>query len=449
MAGREEQMAKAPMLPLIIRMSLPVVAAQLVNLLYGIVDRIFIGHLPGIGAEALAGVGVCGSVLLIVSAFSGLVGGGGGPVAAIALGRGDRERAEKCLGSGFTLLTALALTLTLALTLLARPLLRLAGADDTLMPYALEYLTAYLPGTLFVMLMLGLTPFVNCQGQPKISMAAVTLSALTNLALDPLLMFTFGLGVRGAAMATVIAQAAGCAVVLGFLLSRKASLRLRRKRLRPDWAVLGPMLALGLSPFVMSTTESLVGFTLNSSLAAYGPIYVSALAVMQSGMQLIGVPLNGFNQGAAPVVSYNYGRGDAERVHAAFRVIAAVMVGYNLLMTLAMLCFPRVMAGLFTDSTELIDTVEACTPWFLSGMLIFGLQRACQTMFVALSQPKISLFIAVLRKLILLIPLVLLLRRLMGVTGVYLAESIADATAALLCTAIFAWKYPGMMKKIR
>ncbi|MGN0974811.1 MAG: MATE family efflux transporter, partial [Gemmiger sp.] len=426
----ENRLATAPMLPLILKMALPSVAAQLVNLLYSIVDRIYIGHIPGIGTEALAGVGVTGSIILMISAFSQIVGGGGAPLAAIALGNGDRDRAGRILGNGFVLLlcsTALTTTVT---AWFMRPLLLLIGASPNTIGYATDYLSIYLMGTLFVQLATGLNSFINSQGRPTIAMCSVLIGAFINIVLDPVFIFGFGWGVRGAALATVISQFCSAAWVLRFLCSSEASLRLELRFLRPDPKVLRSILSLGISPFVMSSTESLMGFVLNGSLSVYGDIYVSALTVMQSAMQMISVPLSGFAQGAVPVLSYNYGHRSADRVRQGVRIVMSVMVPVNLALTLLMILFPGQVASLFTKDPELIAVVSEIMPLFMAGMTIFGLQRACQNTFVSLGQAGVSLFIAVLRKLILLIPLALLLPHCfgLGVYGVYAAEAVADAT---------------------
>lgn len=443
----EESLGRQRMLPLIFRMALPSVAAQLINLLYGIVDRIYIGHIPVIGTEALAGVGVTNSVILLISAFSQIVGGGGTSLAAVALGRGDRERADKILGNGFVMLlifTAITVTLTYVFM---EPLLRLTGASDHTIGYAMDFLGVYLIGTLFVQIATGLNGFISCQGRPGVAMASVLIGAALNIVLDPIFIFVCGWGVQGAAGATVIAQLCSAAWVLGFLGSHRASLRIRRACLRPDGRVIRSVLALGVSPFVMASTESLIGFVLNGSLARFGDIYVSALAVMQSAMQAVSVPLSGFAQGVIPVISYNYGHGSPRRVKSCFHITMAVTFSFNFLLVLLFILLPAETARLFTGDAALIAVVRRVMPVFLAGMSIFGLQRTCQNTFVALGQAKVSLFIALLRKVILLVPLALILPRFMGVMGVYAAEAVADGTAAVICTAIFAVLFPKILRR--
>lgn len=443
----EERLGTDRMLPLIFRMALPAVAAQIVNLLYNIVDRIYIGHIPGYGTDALAGIGVTGSIIMLISACSAFVGGGGAPLAAIALGRGDRDRAEKLLGNGFTLLLIFSVLFSVGVYLYMEPLLYLIGASERTIGYAVDYLSIYLLGTVFVQLAVGLNPFINTQGRPRIAMASVVIGAVFNIVLDPLFIFTFNMGVKGAAVATVISQAVCAVWVVGFLLSEKATMRLHWKNIRPESHIMLAILGLGISPFIMSSTESLVGFVLNSSLVRFGDLYVSALAIMQSAMLFVSVPLIGFSQGFVPVVGYNYGHGDNGRVKECFRIVVKVMFFFNLLLVLFMILFPEVVAGVFTDDARLIAVVGESMPLFLSGMTIFGLQRACQNMFVALGQAKLSVFIALLRKVILLIPLVLLLSCFVGLQGVFIAEAVSDALAAILCTAIFAYQFPRILRR--
>ena len=444
----DERLGTERMLPLVFKMALPSVAAQLVNLLYGIIDKIYIGHIPGVGGEALAGVGITTSVILFISAFSSLVGGGGSPLAAIQLGKGDREAAGRILNNGFVMLLFFALVCTTVPYLAMEPILNLAGADASTMPYSKDYLSIYLIGTVFVMISTGLNMFISCQGRPGVAMMSVVIGAVLNTALDPLFIFAFGLGVKGAAIATVISQTVSAVWVLSFLFSKKAQLRLDFKMMRPRLKVIGGIAALGISPFVMASTESLIGFALNSQLRTYGDtLHVAALAVMQSAMQMVSIPLAGFSQGIIPVMSYNYGHKRADRVKECFKITLAVMFGVNLVGILFMILCPGLIGATFTDDAGVVAIVKSYMPIFLLGMTIFGLQRTCQNTFVSLGQAKISLFIALLRKVILLIPLAYILPVFMGVAGVYAAEAIADATAATLCTVIFAFLFPRILKK--
>ncbi len=445
----EERLGTAPMLPLILKMALPGFAAQLINLLYGIVDRMFIGNIPDIGTDALAGVGVTSSVVMLIAAFAQIVGGGGAPLAAMALGRNERERAEKILANGFMLLCLFAAVLMLGVYPFMKPLLMLVGASENTVGYACDYLGIYLAGTFFVMMYTGLSGFINAQGRPLIATLAVCTGAVLNIGLDALFILVFDMGVKGAAKATVISQAASAAIVLFYLLSKNAALKLRLSRIKPDGKIIASLFSLGIAPFVMASTESLVGFVLNGSLKGYRDIYVSALAVMQSAMQFAAVPFGGFAQGIVPIVSYNYGRGNEERIRKCFKYTLAIIFTAFCAINLSMMAFPKFVASLFTSDTVLIEKVGELMPIFLAGMTIFGLQRVCQNMFVSLGQAKISLFIALLRKVILLVPLALILPNFFGVNGVFIAESVADATSAICCTVIFMISFPKIMKAMR
>ena len=410
----EERLGTDRMLPLVFRMALPAVIAQIVNLLYNIVDRIYIGHIPGIGTQALAGIGVAGSLIILISAFSAIVAGGGAPLAAIALGQGNRTHAGKILGNGFVLLLFFTLLTSGLSYLFMEPILLFTGASEQTLGYATAYLSIYLIGTLFVEVSVGLNTFINTQGRPGIAMLSIVIGALLNILLDPLFIFVFDWGVKGAALATIISQACSAGWVLFFLTSRRASLRLEPRYMRLDRKVVGAILALGASPFIMASTESLVGFVLNGSLKTFGDIYVSALTIMQSAMLFVSVPLAGFALGFVPIVSYNYGHGNRERVKECFKIVMTFMFLFNLVLILLMILFPSVIA------------------FFISSSTLLG----------------VSIFIALLRKVILLIPLALMLPYLMGVMGVYAAEAISDAAAAICCTVIFAVQFPRIMNKL-
>ena len=417
----EERLGTERMLPLVFKMALPAVAAQFVNLLYSIVDRIYIGHIPGIGTDALAGVGVTTSLIILISSFSAIVGGGGAPLAAIALGQGDRVRAGKILGNGFVLLILFTLLTSVIAYTFMEPILLFTGASENTLEYAVDYLSIYLLGTIFVEISTGLNSFINAQGRPAIAMFSVLIGALLNIILDPIFIFWFDMG----------------------------SLPLEKRYMGLDRKIILSILALGVSPFIMASTESLVGFVLNSSLKEFGDIYISALTILQSSMQFASVPLTGFAQGFVPIISYNFGHGDKQRVKDCFRIVLVTMFSFNLILMLFMILFPSTVASAFTSDARLIETVRWTMPVFLGGMTIFGLQRACQNMFVALGQARISIFIALLRKAILLIPLALILPNFMGVTGVYAAEAISDATAAICCTLLFFWQFPKILGKIK
>ncbi len=443
----EDRLGTEKMLPLVLKMALPSFMAQLVNLLYNIVDKIYIGHIEGIGKDALAGVGITSTVILIITAFASLVGGGGSPLAAIELGRGNRDKAQAILHNSFLMVLFFSLICTVLPYIVMEPVLRFAGGSDATIPYAESYLSIYLIGTVFVMIAGGLNMFINCQGKPGVAMLSVLIGAVLNAILDPVFIFGFNLGVKGAAIATVISQAASACWVLIFLMSRRASLRIEIPKIRLSMPIVGKITSLGISPFVMASTESLVIFALSGQLYKYGSdAHVGALTVMQSAMQMLSVPLGGFAQGIIPVLSYNYGHKKPERVKECFKICLAIVFITNLVGMLFMIFFPRVIGSMFTDSGEVIEIVVKYMPIFLLGMTIFGLQRTCQNTFVALGQSKVSLFIALLRKVILLVPLAYILPRFMGVTGVYTAEAVADALAATLCTVIFCIKFPKILR---
>lgn len=443
----DEILGKGRILPTMLRLAVPSIVAQLVNLLYSVIDRIYIGHIPSIGSDALAGVGVASSILLLVSAFGAFVGGGGAPLCAIALGKGDVKKAEKTLGNGVLLLAVFSLLCLGLVYPLMDPLLSLAGASEITGPYAKEYLSVYMIGTPFVLAAGGLNLFISAQGQTRISMQSVLIGAILNTALDPLFIFAFHMGVRGAAVATVLSQAVSAVYVVGFLLSSRSAIRLRLSDLAPERAVILPILALGISPFVMQSTESLVGLVLNGTLSTFGDVYVGALTVMQSAMQMIAIPLTGFTQGISPLISYNYGHKNNDRVKETFRYTLWIGFLFNFLGFGFMILFPSFVASLFVTDAVLIEIVRRYMPIFFSGMTIFGLQRVCQTTFVALGDAKISLLIALLRKVLLLIPLVYLFSYAFGVFGVYLAEGVADALAAMLCILIFSLRFPKLLAK--
>ena len=393
----------------IISQALPLMLAQLVQLLYNVVDRIYIGHLSGTDSLALTGIGLVFPITSLIAAFTNLFGTGGAPLFSIARGEKNDKKAEKILGNTFTLLLVTSALILVVCYIFKKPILYLFGASDASYVYANDYLEIYLLGTPFLMISTGLNGFINAQGFPKIGMLTTAIGAVLNLILDPLFIFAFGLGVKGAALATILSQACSAAWVISFLTSHRASLKLERRHMKLQKEIVLSILALGISPFIMASTESLVGFVLNGSLKYFGDIYVSALAIMQSAMLIVSVPLTGFAQGFVPIVSYNYGHLNKERVKSCFKIVLIFMFSFNLILILAMILFPEILATAFTNDPQLIVVVEQFMPIFLAGMTIFGLQRACQNMFVALGQAKVSVFIALLRKVFLLIPLALIL----------------------------------------
>ncbi len=439
MAGnRDEKLGTEPLGKLIISMALPSVAAQLVNVIYNMVDRIYIGHIPGAGAQALTGLGISLPVILLIQAFSSLAGMGGAPQASIQLGRGDRDRAEKILGNSVAMLAAFAVVLTAGFYLFKTPLLYLFGASDATIIYAQDYLNIYLAGTVFVMAYQGLNMYISCQGHARTAMVSVLIGAVLNIGLDPLFIFGLGMGIQGAALATIISQGVSAVWVVSFLLSKRTGLHIRRKNICPDGKIIGAIAALGISPFVMQSTESLINIVLNSSLRNYGgDLYVGALTIMQSVLQLIVIPVQGFSQGVQPIISYNFGAGKIARVKKTFQTSLSAIWAFGFVFTGIVMLFPGFFAGLFTSDAQLLRLTEAKMPLFLAGLLIFGIQMTCQSTFMGLGRAKISLFIALWRKVILLIPLALILPRFMGVDGVYWAEPLADGISAVTAGILF------------
>ncbi len=435
---REERMASESIGRLMVSMTLPSIFAQIINILYSIIDRIYIGHMEGVGANALTGVGVTFCITVFISAFSGFVNSGAAPLAAIWLGKKDRDHAEKILGNSVSFLVFCTVVLMAVFYIFQRPLLYQFGASDATIGYAMDYLTIYLAGTLFVEIALGLNAFIICQSQPRTAMFSVLIGAVANIILDPIFIFGLHMGVKGAAVATVISQALSAAWVMVFLMGKKSSLKIRVRFLKPDMGILISIFSLGISPFIMRATESFISIVLNHGLQAYGgDLHVGALTIMQSVMQLFSAPIGGFTQGMTPIISYNYGAGNFERVKQLYRWMIGLCFGFMLVTTATTMIFPEFYAGFFTNETQLIELVGRVMPIFMAGMLVFGLQNGIQPTFLALGQAKISLFIAVLRKIILLIPLAIILPHFMGVMGVYYAEPISDILSATTASVLF------------
>ena len=439
MQNRNNHLAQGSVGKLLFKLALPAIVAQLVNLLYNLVDRIYIGHIPGTGDIALTGLGLCFPIIMIITAFSSLIGGGGAPRVAIAMGKGDNDGADRILGAGIWALAFLAILLTIVVEAFAAPLLTMFGASEATLPYALNYLRIYAAGTLFVMFALGLNPFITTQGFSRDAMLTVIIGAVCNIILDPIFIFALNMGVQGAALATILSQGISALYVLRFLTGKKSILRIRRQYLKPDMKILGPVLALGVSPFIMTATESAISIAFNSSLARYGgDIAVGAMTIITSIMQLQMLPTQGLAQGAQPIMSYNYGAGNVDRVRKTYRLLIGCCVGYTMTFWLAVMLFPETFVRIFNNSPELLTaTVDALRIYMLASGL-FGIQMGVQQVFVSLGQAKITLFIACLRKIILLIPLILILPNFFAdkVFTVFLAEPVADfislTTAAVL-----------------
>lgn len=436
--GQDAKLGTAPLGGLIVQMALPAVAAQVINVLYNIVDRIYIGHIAGYGDMALTGVGVTFPVLMLISAFSAFAGMGGAPLASIQLGKKDYKAAEKILGNCVGMLIIFAVILTVVFSVFKTPVLYAFGASDATIDYGRQYISIYLVGTIFVQLAVGLNTYISGQGAAKTAMLSVLIGAVINIILDPILIFGAHMGVRGAALATVISQAVSAVWVVRFLISEKSVIRIRAKYIRLNKETVGHIASLGISPFIMQSTESLVMITLNSGLQKYGgDIYVGTMSIMTSIMQLTVIPVQGISQGVQPIMSYNYGAGNLERVKGVFVRMLAVCLAATILLGGLAVGKPGIYAGLFTNKAKLIALTCKVMPVYFMGITVFGIQMACQSTFLALGQAKVSLIIALLRKVILLIPLALILPRFMGVMGIYRAEPIADFTSVIVSSILF------------
>lgn len=434
----DEKLGTAPLGRLMLSMALPAVAAQLINVLYNVVDRIYIGHIAGYGELALTGVGVTAPVLTVISAFSSFAGMGGAPQASIMLGRKDYEGAEKILGGSVTLLLTFSVILTLFFQIFKTPVLYAFGASDRTIGYAVQYITIYLLGTVFVQFALGLNTYISGQGNARVAMLSVLLGAVTNIILDPIFIFALKMGVRGAALATVISQALSAIWVVHFLTSAKSIVRIRRQYIRFEAKTILQIAALGISPFIMQSTESLVMIALNSGLQKYGgDLYVGTMSIMTSVMQFIVVPVQGVTQGVQPIISYNYGAGNRKRVKDTFLRMVSVCLAGTLILAGSAVLKPELYVTLFTNNQELVELTCRYMPIYFLGITIFGIQMSCQTTFLALGQATVSLIIALLRKVVLLIPLALILPRFMGVVGIYRAEPIADVISVTVTVILF------------
>ncbi len=419
----------APVGKLMVKLALPAVTAQLINALYNIVDRMYIGHMEGVGDLALTGLGICFPIIMFISALSALAGIGGGSRAAIAMGAGEKEKAESILGGCTALLLLLAALSMMVFGIFRDPLLYLFGASENTIEYASGYLTVYLWGSVSVLVSLGLNNFITTQGFAMTSMLTVVIGAVCNIVLDPIFIFGLNMGVKGAALATILAQTVSGIWVLAFLLGKKTLLKLRLKYVRLKASVLLPVMAIGVSPFIMQSTESLVNIAFNSSLRNYGgDMYVGAMTIASSVMQVVTMPLHGLAQGAQPIMGYNYGAGNLERVKRAFRLLFLSCVVYLFTACAIVELFPQAFIAIFNDKPELVDVASRTIRVYFAGLFLFGIQSACQQSFVALGEAKTSLFLALLRKIILLIPLIFILPHFLTdkVFAVWLAEPVAE-----------------------
>ncbi len=446
------QLATAPIWSLIIKLSIPAILAQVVNLLYNVVDRIYIGHMEDIGTKALTGVGLCVPIITLISAFTMLVAQGGAPRAAIQMGKGDIKKAERILGNCFVLLLAFSVVLTVLFSVFGERLLMLFGASEETIVYALPYMQIYVAGSVFVMLSLGLNMFITTQGFTKISMATVLIGAICNIVLDPIFIFGFKMGVRGAAFATIISQAVSAIWVLSFLLGKKTKLKIRKENLMPSAKILAPVFALGVSPFIMNATEAVINISFNSSLQKYGgDIAVGAMTICTTVFQMAWVPAQGIGQGAQPIISYNYGAGNADRVKQAFKAFLTICFTYVFVFGALIELFPQFFINIFNDNPDLVDTATWAIRLYGCAMTFFGIQMAVQQTFIALGKAKASLFIACLRKVILLVPLIYILPNFFEnkVFAVFLAEPVSDAISIITASIVFFFVFKKEMKNLK
>ena len=446
----KEFLRKEPLGKLLFRLAFPTVTAQLINMLYNIVDRIYIGHIPDIGAAALTGVGVCMPLIMIMSAFAALVGYGGAPRASIFMGKRDKESAEKTLGNCFMLQILISVVFTIVLLIWNRELLMAFGASSNTIEYGVHYMNIYALGTIFVEITLGMNAFITAQGFAKTGMLSVLIGAVSNIILDPVFIFGFHMDVRGAALATIISQALSCIWVVHFLCGKRTYLKIKKANLKLTSAIILPCLALGVATFIIQASESVISVCFNSSLQKYGgDIAVGAMTILTSVMQFAMLPLQGLGQGAQPIISYCYGAKDTERVRGAFKLLLKVSLAYSILLWIFVMLFPGGFAALFTSDARLVEFTKTALRIYMGSMLLFGIQMACQMTFNALGKAKESIIVAVTRKFILLIPLIYLMPVIIRsdqTTAVYLAEPIADLIAVTFTAILFSVQFKKILK---
>ena len=452
MNEEKDFLEKEPVGKLLLKLALPTVAAQVINMLYNIVDRIYIGHIPEVGALALTGVGVCMPLIMIVTAFAAFTGYGGGPRASIFMGQGDHVSAEKTLGNCFTTQIGISVILTAVLLIWNQDFLMAFGASQNTIEYGVDYMNIYAIGTIFVQITLGMNAFITAQGFAKTGMLSVLIGAVANIILDPVFIFAFGMGVQGAALATILSQAMSCVWVLSFLFGKKTHLRLRFKYMKLEKNILFPSLALGLSSFIMQASESVISICFNSSLLRYGQhLAVGAMTILTSVMQFAMLPLQGLGQGAQPIISYNYGAHNPERVKAAFKLLLKASLVYSTLLWLLVMIFPQAFAAMFTADAELLEFTKTALRVYMACLLLFGIQMACQMTFTSLGNAKASILVAVMRKFILLIPLIYILPQIFTANktmAVYMAEPVADFLAVTFTAILFAFQFKKALRQI-
>lgn len=451
MQDNKNFLGTAPIGKLLLKLSIPTVIAQLINMLYNIVDRIYIGHIPGEGSLALTGVGVCMPIIMIISAFAALVSSGGAPRASIYMGKQEEESAEKILGNCFSLQIIISLILTAVLLIWSKDLLLAFGASENTIGYATDYMQIYAFGTLFVQLTLGMNSFITAQGFTTVSMVSVVIGAVCNITLDPVFIFGFHMGVKGAALATILSQGISMIWVVLFLCGSKTQLHLRTKYMRLEPKVILPCVALGLAAFIMQASESIVSVCFNSSLLRYGgDIAVGAMTILTSVMQFAMLPLQGIAQGAQPISSYNYGAKQADRVKKTFRLLVVTCFVYSTLLWTAVELIPKAFVIIFTSDADLITFSAPMLRIYLGGLCLFGIQVACQMTFTSLGKAVNSIIVAVVRKFVLLIPLIYIVPHIVSdpTTGVYMAEPIADVIAVTFTSVLFAVQFKKALAEI-
>lgn len=442
--AKEANLGQDPIGGLLFKLAMPAILAQLINVLYNMVDRMYIGHIPNVGPSALTGVGVTMPAIMCISAFAALVSMGGAPRASIMMGKGKHEEAEKILGNCTAMLCLVAVILTILFLIFGKDILLIFGASENTIEYAWAYMQIYSCGTIFVQLALGLNAFINAQGFAKIGMLTVVIGAICNIILDPIFIFLLNMGVRGAALATIISQGVSCVWILKFLMGNKSTLRLQTRYMRIQPKVVIPCVALGVSPFIMQFTESILNVCFNTSLLKYGgDTAVGAMTILGSVMQFTMLPLQGLSQGAQPIVSFNYGANNIKRVKKAFRLLLLCSLSFTVIMWTVCMLFPQLFIGIFTSDAQLAEYTKWAIHIYMAATLIFGIQIACQQTFIALGNAKVSVFLALLRKVILLIPLIYILPNFFAdkTMAVFLAEPVADVIAVTTTAVLFAKEY--------
>lgn len=449
--NQTQSLGTEPIGKLLFKLSTPAIAAQIVNLLYNLIDRMYIGHIDEIGKLALTGVGVCFPLIMIISAFAALIGMGSAPRASIFLGQNDKESAEKTLGNSFTLLIVISIVITIIFLFFSKSLLLTFGASENTIEYAMEYMCIYSLGTIFVQLTLGLNAFISAQGFAKISMLTVIIGAIANIILDPVFIFAFNMGVKGAALATIISQAISMIWILKFLTGSKTVLKIKKSYMKLDKKIVLPCLALGLSPFIMQSTESVIAVCFNSSLLKYGgDIAVGSMTILTSVIQFSMLPLLGLTQGSQPIISYNYGSKNATRVKKTFKILLTCCLTFSAILWICTMSFPETFIKIFNNDAELVAFAAPALKIYMAANCIFGAQIACQQTFIALGNAKSSLFLAVLRKIILLVPLIFILPMFIEnkTNAVFMAEPVADFIAVVCTVTLFAVQFNKNMKEL-